>query len=83
MTIDPDAITPPYLQLVAILRERIADGTYTPGRRIPSRMELEQEFHLAPGTIVKAVDVLKKEGVLVAVQGRGTFLSEDSKKPQP
>lgn len=79
VTIDPDAITPLYQQLVQILRDRIKDGTYPPGKRMPSRFELEQEFGLAQGTISKALDRLKDEGLIVGITGRGTFVREAEK----
>jgi GntR family transcriptional regulator len=76
VTIDRDAVTPLYLQLVKIIRGRIETGEYPAGRQIPSRLALETEFGLAPGTIVKALDTLKAEKLLVSRQGRGTFVAE-------
>jgi GntR family transcriptional regulator len=76
VTIDRDAVMPLFLQLAGILRGRIESGEYPAGRRIPSRLELEQEFDLAPGTVVKALDTLKTEGLLISQQGRGTFVAE-------
>ncbi|GAA0936058.1 GntR family transcriptional regulator [Actinocorallia libanotica] len=79
MTINPDAPTPLYQQLVRILRERIEDGTYPPGGRMPSRFELEREFGVAPGTISKALDRLKQQGLVIGV---GTFARE-AESPEP
>lgn len=76
MTIDPLSATAPYLQLARILRDRISSGEIEPGRRLPSLMELEQEFPLARNTIRKALDVLKAEGLVVASPGRGLFVVE-------
>lgn len=74
MSIDPDDLTAPYLQLVAILRGRIEDGEYAPGRRLPSLVVMEQEYGLNPKTIRKAIDALKAEGLVVTSPGRGTFV---------
>jgi len=74
MTIDREGIDAPYVQLAAILRERITSGEIPPGRRIPSHTELEQEFELARGTIKKALALLKGEGLLVTAPGRGLFV---------
>lgn len=78
MTIDPNSATAPYLQLAAILRKRIASGEIEPGRRLPSLMELEQEFPLARNTIRKALDLLKAEGLVIASPGRGLFVVEQA-----
>lgn len=62
-----------YLQLADILRERIADGTYPPGSKIPPLLGLQAEFGLSSMTVRRAVRVLAAEGLLVLVPGRGTF----------
>lgn len=74
MTIDPDGATAPYQQLAAILRDRISSGQIPAGRRIPSQMELEQEFGLSRNTIKKALDLLKEEGLVATSPGRGLFV---------
>ena len=74
MTINPDDVTAPWLQLAAILRERIEDGTYEPGKRLPSLMALVEEFGLNAKTVKKAVDALRDEGLVVTSPGRGTFV---------
>ncbi|MFB4300201.1 GntR family transcriptional regulator [Actinomadura sp. NTSP31] len=78
MSIDPNDVTAPYLQLAAILRDRIASGEFTAGGRLPSLVDLEQEYGLNPKTIRKALDVLKGEDLIVASPGRGMFV-----KPHP
>jgi len=74
MTIDPEARTPPYLQLAALIRQQIADGTIPVGRRIPSMHELETTHGLARNTIAKALRVLKDEGIIEPETGRGLFV---------
>lgn len=74
MTIDREGPIPPYRQIAAILRQRIDSGQIPPGRRIPSLVELEQEFHVARDTLRKAVQVLKDEGRVETVVGMGIFV---------
>ncbi|MEV4456999.1 winged helix-turn-helix domain-containing protein [Microbispora sp. NPDC049633] len=85
MSIDREAVKAPYLQLADILRERITSGQIPPGRRVPSQMELEQEFEISRNTIKKALDVLKREGLLETAPGRGLFVraSQDAENPPP
>lgn len=75
MQIDPEGIDAPYLQLARILRERIASGQIPAGGRLPSLMQLEEESGLARNTVRKALDLLKAEGLIVASQGRGMFVT--------
>lgn len=74
--INHDSATPVYRQLAAILRQRIRSGKYAPGQRIPSEKDLEDEFKLARGTLKKAIGVLRDEGLVHTVQGKGSFTVE-------
>lgn len=73
--IDPEGPVPRYVQLAAILRERIRSGALPPDRPIPSILSLQQEFGLARGTVLHAVDVLRQEGLVYTVPGKGTFVA--------
>ena len=65
-------------QLAAILRARILAGRTDPGHALPSEKQLEQEFGVARGTTRKAVALLRDEGLVVTVAGRGSYVvSED------
>jgi GntR family transcriptional regulator len=74
MSIDPNNVTAPYLQLAAILRNRIASGEFAAGGRLPSLVDLEQQYRLNPKTIRKALEVLKGEDLIIASPGRGMFV---------
>ena len=75
MIIDPQAPEPAFVQLAAIIRTRIEDGTYPARSRIPSITEIVGETGLAIGTVRKAIRVLVDEGLVVAVPGHGTFVT--------
>ncbi len=64
-----------YQQLADILRQRITDGTYAPGQKIPPLLDLQAEFSLSSMTVRRAVGVLVTEELLVRVPGRGTFVA--------
>lgn len=57
------------------MRHRIETGQWAQGAKILTLEELEQEFSVARVTIRQAIDLLRKEGLLDAQQGRGTFVS--------
>ena len=73
-TIDPGVATPIWRQLAAILRARILTGRYTPGHAIASETQLQQEFGIARNTARRSIALLRDEGLVVTVPGRGTYV---------
>jgi DNA-binding GntR family transcriptional regulator len=76
MSIDLDGADPLYQQIAAVLISRIKDGTYQPGKRVPSSAELAEEFDVSRRTAVSALDVLRAQGLTRGVVGRGTFVAD-------
>jgi DNA-binding GntR family transcriptional regulator len=74
MSIDREGPVPPYRQIAAQLREQIANGSIAVGRRIPSLVEMEQQYGVARDTLRKAVQVLKDEGLVETVNGMGIYV---------
>jgi DNA-binding GntR family transcriptional regulator len=70
--IDHDSATPLYVQLAALIRGQIKDGTLT--GRIPSVKTLSQEHSVSHVTAEKALAVLKDDGIIQSVIGKGTFV---------
>ena len=79
MEIDHHGETPIYQQLAAILRARISSGELAVGRPIPSEQTLAQEYGVARLTARKAVGLLRDEGLVKHVVGRGTFVQPPAK----
>jgi DNA-binding GntR family transcriptional regulator len=73
MTIDHDAGIPPWRQLAAFLRQRIAAGEWT--GRLPSQRYLAQEYGVALATVRKALDALQQEGLIVTAHGWGSSVA--------
>jgi GntR family transcriptional regulator len=80
--VDHDAAEPPYLQVAAILRERIRSGDLPPGARVPSITTLMQEYGIARNTARRAIGVLADEGLITVRQGWGTFVARPGDSPQ-
>jgi GntR family transcriptional regulator len=72
--IDRGSYEPPYAQLARNIRERIADGEYRPGDRLPSETELCAAYGVSPMTARRAIAEIVRENVAVAEHGRGTFV---------
>jgi GntR family transcriptional regulator len=66
--------TPLYIQLADILREMIRSGELQPRSALPSESYLQQEHGVSRGTTRMAIAVLRDEGLVVAISGRGTFV---------
>ncbi len=72
--INKDRFEPAYAQLAAILRCKIADGTYPPGDKIPSESSISKQYGLSVMTVRQAIGVLTEDGLIERVQGAGTFV---------
>jgi len=62
-------------QVDEILLERIRDGTYSPGSRIPSESELSDELGVSRATVRTALAKLAANGMILRKQGNGTFVN--------
>jgi DNA-binding GntR family transcriptional regulator len=67
---------PLYTQLADILREMITKGELQPRSPLPSESYLQQEQGIARGTVRTAIGILRDEGLVVTISGRGTFVRE-------
>jgi DNA-binding GntR family transcriptional regulator len=83
MTINHDSNVPVYQQLAGIIRGRMEAGRYPPRRRIPSKRALVEEFGVAPGTCERAIQLLKAEGRLETVMGKGLYTTDPSQWQPP
>jgi GntR family transcriptional regulator len=70
-----DSHVPKYAQIADIFRQRIARGIWAQGFRLPANESLATEFGVSRVTIRQAVDLLSRDGVVEAQQGRGTFVT--------
>lgn len=58
------------------LRERISSGEYPPGSQLPTKAELTARYKVAVNTLERAIDELRKEGLVETLQGAGMFVRE-------
>ena len=78
MTVDHGAPEPAYQQLADVLRGRIAKGEWRSGP-LPSVKQLQQEYGVGRDTVLRAVEILRTEGLVFTVPRRGTYVTPDSK----
>jgi GntR family transcriptional regulator len=77
--IDPSADRPVYKQLADLLRDDIHAGVYEPGDVLPSQSTLERTHNVSTNTARDAIGVLKGEGLVEAVRGKGILV----RRPRP
>ena len=73
--LDKDAPLPLSRQLAALIRSEIESGQRLPGSRLPSIGQLAAEHSIATATVVKALRILKEEGLVTGSTGHGTFVA--------
>jgi DNA-binding LacI/PurR family transcriptional regulator len=66
-----------YKQIQSHIREQIVSGKLRPADRIPSEQELMDEFKVSKITVKNALAELADQGLIVRIQGKGTFVSGD------
>ncbi len=76
--INRSSIRPLYLQVKEALEQwivnRMRDGSLTPGARLPSENELSEKLKISSITIKRALDELRRQGLIQRIQGRGSFV---------
>lgn len=73
--LERDAPNPLHAQISDRLRDLISSRTWPPHHRVLPELQLAKQLGVARGTLRKAVKALVEEGLLVQVQGRGTFVT--------
>ncbi|MFF5531539.1 GntR family transcriptional regulator [Streptomyces cinerochromogenes] len=65
-----------YEKIADDLRTRIANDEFRPGDLLPSGRDLAEQWKVSRATVVKAYDVLRNDGLVVARQGSGFTVVE-------
>ncbi len=63
-----------YKKIFQELLDGIRNGTYTPGSRLPSEMELAEQYGVSRITSKKALEMLADRGLVFRQPGKGTFV---------
>jgi GntR family transcriptional regulator len=74
--LDKDSMVPLYRQLARSVEEKIQDGSFPEGSRIPSEQEWIRRFGLSRITVRQAMEDLFRRNLIVRKQGLGTFVQK-------
>ncbi len=72
-----DGRTPIYIQIMDLIKRRIAVGELKAGGQLPSVRDLARQVVVNPNTVQKAYLELEREGYVATQRGMGTFVSGD------
>ncbi|WP_327316277.1 GntR family transcriptional regulator [Streptomyces sp. NBC_01235] len=67
---------PPYQHAADELRRDVLQGRIKPGEQMPSIRELQDRFGVANMTARAALNVLRDEGLIYTIHGRGSFVAD-------
>ncbi len=73
-SIDRSSYEPAYAQIANLLRHSMSAGILRPGDQLPSEAQLCKHYGVSPMTVRRSINALVEQGVVVAEQGRGTFV---------
>lgn len=77
--LDHESDTHLYLQISEILRSRLISRRA--GELVPSEADVQREFGVARTTARRAIGLLRAEGLVHTVQGRGTYVGSPGEAP--
>ncbi|MFY1698836.1 MULTISPECIES: GntR family transcriptional regulator [unclassified Solwaraspora] len=79
--LDRDAPAPLHAQVSEQIRARIVSGEWPPHYRLRSEPELAVDLGISRGTLRRALATLIRDGLLVQVRGRGTYVTSTAIEP--
>ncbi|MDW8104181.1 MAG: GntR family transcriptional regulator [Armatimonadota bacterium] len=65
-----------YKQIYQTLKAEISDGHYPPGSQLPTEMEIVHRFGVSRATVRHALELLRREGWVVRIPAKGTFVRQ-------
>ena len=74
--LDKKSKLPLYYQLSERLRELILSGIYPEGSRFLTEQEIMNRFGVSRSSVRQAVENLQQEGLLVCIQGKGSYVTQ-------
>jgi GntR family transcriptional regulator len=74
--IDLKSNIPYYLQLITLIKDKIAKGDWKAGDQLPSEPELCASYGVSRTVVRQALREIELEGLIVRKKGKGTFVAE-------
>ena len=69
-----------FLQIAESITEKIANGTFQPGEKVPSVRELASEVGVNPNTIMRTYSELQSQNIIENKRGIGYFVHQEARQ---
>jgi len=69
-----------FLQIADNISEKVMEGKYPPGEKIPSVRDLAAEIGVNPNTVMRTYGELQTRGIIENKRGVGYFVSDEAVK---
>ncbi len=66
---------PTYMHIYEDVYEKIINGEYKEGDKLPTEMEFCKQYYVSRITVKKALEKLVSKGLIIRIAGKGTFVS--------
>lgn len=66
-----------YYKVYQLIKEKIEQGAVSPGEKLPTEKELQEQFQVSRDTVRKALGKLEMEGFINRRSALGTFVRQD------
>ncbi|WP_287409181.1 GntR family transcriptional regulator [Oceanithermus sp.] len=76
LRVDPEA-GPIFEQIAEGVAAAVARGALEPGAKLPSARALAEELRVNPNTVIRAFELLEREGITETRRGLGTYIRPD------
>jgi DNA-binding GntR family transcriptional regulator len=76
MTEGPGRVPLAYMQVADDLAAKIRSGELAPGSRLPREADLAADYEVSYGTIRRAMEELRKRGLVITAWGKGNIVRE-------
>jgi DNA-binding transcriptional regulator YhcF (GntR family) len=80
LILNPNSITPIYIQISEWLETEILNNTIKPDEKIYSQYQLAEMFNINPATAAKGINILADKNVLYKKRGLGMFVATDARE---
>ncbi len=78
ITINVNAATPVYEQIIFQICEAVTDRQLKTGAMLPSIRQLASDLEINHNTVAKAYQFLERNGVIITAGRRGTFINKNA-----
>jgi GntR family transcriptional regulator len=80
---DPKGPRLVYRLIADDIAAKITTGTYVAEQRLPSEIELADEYGTARMTVRRAIRELRERGLVETVYGKGSYVLAPDRRPAP